>query len=157
MRSTLAKQYLFLPELEVSVAPVLLIEVSVDLEDPPQLHVFCGEVAVGVAVLHVAEEVVQVLYLVDGVDEDHYLGVLDEAQVGDHEGDSLFLSHQHVLLLQVLGDVDLLAVVVLRHLFFCLGLEADVLGVVHRYVLYQPFDLFVEVGRNENLLQVGIL
>lgn len=47
--------------------------------------------------------------------------------------------------------------VVLRNLFFRLCFEADVLWVVHRYVLYQAFHLFVEVGRNEDLLQIGIL
>lgn len=50
------------------------------------------------------------------------------------------------MLLQVLGDVDLLVVIIFRHIFLALGLETYVLGVVHRYVFYQAFDLFVEMG-----------
>lgn len=123
-----------------------------DLEDPPLLYILIGEVAVGVTVLHVGQEVIQILDLVDGVDEDQDLGVLDEAEVGDHEGDAFLLSHQHVLLLQVLRNVDFLVVelsplLLLSPLSLLLLdiIEADVLWVVHGEISQQRLHLLVEV------------
>ncbi len=131
-----------------------------DFVDSATLYLLVGEFAVGVAVVHVVEEKVEVLHFVYGTHEDHDFGVFGELQVGDDQRNPLLLGHQHVLLLQVFGDVDLLLHEIAFFLFHfvlpSLFLETNVLGVLHAQVFDERLNFLVEMGGNKYLLDVVI-
>lgn len=119
------------------------------LKDLSLLYIFIGEIAIGVAIFHVGEEVVKVLDFINGADKDHYFGVFDESQIGNHEGNAFFLCHEHILLLQILRNVDFLMMELLFCLFFLLDLlEANVLRVIHGKISQECLHLLVEVSRH---------
>jgi len=70
-----------------------------DFEYSPSLDLLVGKFAVGVSVIHVVEQKVEVGNFINGVDENHNFGIFSKLKISNGKWNSLLFSHKYILLL----------------------------------------------------------
>ena len=120
-------------ELEIGVCSIFLIQVSMNFKDSSTLYFIFSGNTIRVLVLDVVKDVVKVLHLINGAHKNHDFRAFNELEISNHQGNSLFLRHQNILLLQVFRYVDLLGRSNLLRLFFISSffLKANVCRIIH--------------------------